>query len=220
MAETEGTNSHKTMGLGGYQGLFLALTLVVMIIIIITTKDLPTAIIVIGLITNFLIISSQLTLMGDRHVAIEENARGAKRRINRGLAASVTTGSPSPGAMLAEGFEDDPTDNTPAGGTDQFADAPLAAGAGLEDDSDPLVDFDGRPSKQAGDAPETRDLGYDNDTNGLFDADEAAAYQVRSRNVPERVWSVGPRRRAFVEKYTREELDNEENKAWWGRHEL
>jgi hypothetical protein len=54
-------------GLTGYQGIFLALTLVVMLVVILMSRDLTTSILIIGLITNFLIISSQLTLIGDRH---------------------------------------------------------------------------------------------------------------------------------------------------------
>ena len=61
-------------GLRGYQGFFLALTLVVMIIIILTVDNLMTAVVMIGLVTNFLIISSQLTLLGDRHVATTSRA--------------------------------------------------------------------------------------------------------------------------------------------------
>ena len=57
----------------GYQGFFLVLTLIVMVVIVFLSKSLTNSILVIGLVANFLIISSQLTLMGDRHV---EDMRG------------------------------------------------------------------------------------------------------------------------------------------------
>jgi hypothetical protein len=88
-------------GLDGYHGFFLALTLVVMIVIVLTTKELTTAILLIGLITNFLIISSQLTLLGDRHVAT--HGGGNCSQTDRDLANSVMVNFTPGGDYAAEG---------------------------------------------------------------------------------------------------------------------
>lgn len=89
-------------GLSGYQGFFLALTLIVMIVIVLTAKDLTTGILLIGLITNFLIISSQLTLLGDRHVA---TSGGSLSQIDRDLASTVMA-TPPPGLMSLDAGAD------------------------------------------------------------------------------------------------------------------
>lgn len=54
---------------------------------------------------------------------------------------------------------------------------------------------------------------------GALDADESNALQVRSRNDQERVVAGTIRRKAFLDPYLREELEEEEDSRWWGRHE-
>jgi hypothetical protein len=54
----------------------------------------------------------------------------------------------------------------------------------------------------------------------IEDGDELLAYQGRARNDPERVWAGLRRRKALVERFAAEELDMEENKRWWGAHEV
>lgn len=51
----------------GKQAIFLALTFMVMVLVIFLAKDMTTALLIISLLTNFLIISSQLTLISERH---------------------------------------------------------------------------------------------------------------------------------------------------------
>ena len=66
--------SFKDKGVKGYEGFFLALTFVVMLVILVSSKDMTTALLTIGLITNFLIISSQLTMIGDRNIKMDAAA--------------------------------------------------------------------------------------------------------------------------------------------------
>lgn len=87
-------------GLSGYQGFFLALTLVVMVVIATLSKDLVTAILLISLIANFLIISSQLTLLADRHT---RNSGSGGDEDDRDLAASAVS---PPGLLLVSGLSE------------------------------------------------------------------------------------------------------------------
>lgn len=52
------------------------------------------------------------------------------------------------------------------------------------------------------------------------DFDEANTYQARSRNDETRVIAGTMRRRAEMDKYFREEVEEREDLPWWGRHEL
>jgi hypothetical protein len=85
------------------------------------------------------------------------------------------------------------TDNFPAGNPYDTARtfAPFAEGPCLDDDS----------------------------YGGMMDADEAYAVQIRSRNDPTRVAAGIIRRKEFMDAYLREELEQEEDSRWWGRHE-
>ena len=56
----------------------------------------------------------------------------------------------------------------------------------------------------------------DDDALQYFDCDELNTYQVRSRNVPERVWAGVFRRKALVGRYLAEELEEAEQIRWWG----
>jgi hypothetical protein len=56
------------------QEFFLALTMVVMVIIVVLAKDLASAILIIALITNFLIISTQLTAIGGKYTSRQATA--------------------------------------------------------------------------------------------------------------------------------------------------
>jgi len=246
----------KRRGLNGYQGFFLALTLVVMIIIILTTKELTTAILLIGLITNFLIISSQLTLLGDRHVA------GAHDNIDRNLANTVMVQPVLPRssgssllASLSEGMEPvkrerftTATTAPPGAGppaitvtppTSNVAPYPGAIDFGGQhqgpDGSDQAlalghVDWNAedRDTVPVGNPYDTDRIAnpqaagpcVDDDAIAIYDGDELLAYQARSRNDPERVWAGITRRKALVERYVKEELDEKEASQWWGNHEV
>ena len=60
----------------------------------------------------------------------------------------------------------------------------------------------------------------DDDALAIHDADELNAYQARARNDPDRVRAGALRRKAFVSHYVKEELDEQEDSQWWGRHEV
>jgi hypothetical protein len=126
-----GALNRENRGLRGYQGFFLALTLVVMIIVILIAPNLTTAVIVIGLITNLFIISSQVTLHAVRHLVAQRQG-SAHVRMTRGLGgidealgASVMV-NPGPGVLAAS-----PMGGLALGGAEAFTTATTAPpGAG------------------------------------------------------------------------------------------
>lgn len=254
----ETLDTHKK-GLQGYQGFFLALTLVVMIIIILIAKDLTAAILIIGLITNFLIITSQLTLMGDRHLEDQKNG-DELARIDRDLDAAVMVnpppsalyGSDSAGVLAAslatgEGMTGRPekfvsvTTAPPGEGPPFWVTAPPGEEPTAYPGAIDFTEYETAPALGHTDweaaaradvpvgnpfddgriaAPQAAPPCDDDDAIAYFDADELNTYQVRSRNVPERVWAGIYRRKALVERYVGEELDEQEDTQWWGRHEV
>jgi hypothetical protein len=226
-----------------YQVLFLALTLIVMIVIILTAKDLITALIIIGLIANFFIISSQLTLLSDRHMdPIRDSS----------LSVMV---NPDPGVISHSGMISQPdkkegftmaTTAPPGAGPPSFPNIPKTSEAGMDrypgaiefgktnvGDEAPALghvdweasDRDGVPVGNPFDpnrvaSPQAASPCVDDDAIQIYDGDELNTYQVRSRNQPERVWAGIYRRKAMMDKYLREELDESENTRWWGAHEV
>lgn len=275
-------------GYDEYQGLFLALTLIVMIIIVLTTKELTTAILLIGLITNFLIISSQLTLLATSR----DGGKGAGLgEIDQDLATSVMV-NPAPGLLTFDSGSNpmarfsEPKVRRPGARPPQVAlnapvhgsiDTPPRGGRGcltgataaprragppafpktpettavaaypgavdfgetdvpvVGDEAPALGHVDWDAAARDGAAAEPRGNPYDldrianpqaaapcvdDDAIAIYDGDELMAYQARSRNDPERVWAGVYRRKALVDRYVREELDERENTQWWGGHEV
>ena len=52
-----------------------------------------------------------------------------------------------------------------------------------------------------------------------IDGDDRLSYQSLSRNDPKRPIMGVTRRRSDMDKYLREEVDEEENRRWWGQNE-
>jgi len=248
-------------GLKGYQGYFLALTLIVMIVIILMAKDLTTAVLLISLITSFLIISAQLTLIGDRAQKTTARAVGLGGRpleaagvsmTNAGIAGIAASygpdlftpaGASSDGGLVLESYSPKPRWH----GRDPpyLAEPPLRAAAlggdgypgairsspGAGDAAAEMIGHSDRLAGASEGAPSGNpfDLdrygqdaaGFDDDeANAHFDGDENVTLQARARNDPTRVWAGAYRLKAHFDPYVREELEEEEDSYWWGRHEL
>ena len=60
---------------------------------------------------------------------------------------------------------------------------------------------------------------HEETNDDLIDGDERMVYQSRSRNDPTRAIAGTMDRRRELDKYLREEVEEEENRVWWGRHE-
>ncbi len=135
-------------GIGGYQGVFLALTLVVMLVIVMLSKDLPSALLVIGLITNFFIVSSQLTLLGDRQVADAERRGPPAPGLSSAVFDSPAGVTPEGAALLASLGGSSAAERL-APGREAFAPAPPAfpvvpaTWGGLPGPYPGAIDFDG-----------------------------------------------------------------------------
>jgi len=147
-----------------------------MLIIVLFTKKISQALISIGLITNFLIISSQLALINDRLSTNEIK------------------------------YNEDPLDNTVMPSilpyqVERFSRAPPSPGQ------------DGTAYPR-----ETRPLYYNSpETIRVLDGDEQFAYQGRARHDPYRQAAGIMKKKQIMDKYVREELDEEEQNNYWGR---
>jgi hypothetical protein len=70
-------------------------------------------------------------------------------------------------------------------------------------------------------APQAAAPCVDDEANdGEIDVDESNTYQVRARNDPTRVEAGIMNRRTFLDPYLRETVEVDENRRWWGVHEL
>lgn len=70
-------------------------------------------------------------------------------------------------------------------------------------------------------APFAADATVDDEANdGEFDTDEGSVYSALSRNDATRVTAGTMNRRKDLDRYLREEVAVEEDREWWGRHEL
>lgn len=244
--------AHPGSGLVGYPGFFLILTFIVMIVIVLTTRDLKSSMILIGLITSFLIISSQLTFLGDRHMTGGPSAnRSAAGRpavmpmdMSMAFSEAMTSGDrPSGEAMTSGGATTAPPGAGPPAflGVPETADDTAAYPGAIDFGTRGEVDGDEAPALGHTDlyeaardntpegnpfsaervaAPQAAGPCVDDDAIAIYDGDELLAIQARSRNDPERVWAGNYRRKAHVGRYITEELDEEENKRWWGAHEV
>ena len=272
-------------GLEGYAGFFLVMSLAVIVAIIYLSPNTMTALVVVGLVTNFLIIASQTTLMGDRAARSPGPAAAPGVAVSPPLAVATS---------LSEGFTS--TTTAPPGGAPPAivnmpaasgasvdvaapGDAAVPGGAAAEIDSlgaqgygevyPGAIDFGGE-SPLSGPADEAPAMGHadltvaggpggpaaypawgppgeplsrdgtprgnpfdtdriasapaagpcvDDDALAIHDGDELNTYQARSRNDMTRVWAGIYRRKSLMDRYVREELDEEEDTRWWGRAE-
>jgi hypothetical protein len=72
----------QNMGLTLNQEIFIGITFIVIIIIMILVKDKIMAILIVGLVANFLAISSQLILINERHLKHQTGSNGLENQTN------------------------------------------------------------------------------------------------------------------------------------------
>jgi hypothetical protein len=244
---------------GGGSSAFLALTFVVILVIALLAPDLMTAVLLIGLIANFFIISTQMSLLHDRAAAcgpaasVEERARAAlASMVNPPSGVWSSGGGFSPRSRpdsAREAFTG-ATTAPPGAGAPAFPNVPRTTPGSAPPEYPGAIDFGGTDYPVVGDeapalghadwaeasrvsvpagnpydldrisSPQAAPPCIDDDALALYDGDELTAYQVRSRNEPERVWAGIYRRKALVDRYVGEELDERENSRWWGAGEV
>jgi hypothetical protein len=80
---------------------------------------------------------------------------------------------------------------------------------------------DGNPYQIMGKVPDNIVSCHNDDQNDLeIDGDELNTYHGRFRNDPIRATIGTMNRKKDLDQYLREEVDEEEDRMWWGRHEL
>ena len=215
------TRKHTTLfgdgGILGYEGLFLVITIIVILVVLLTVKNFTLAILIVGLITNFVIISTHLTLMGDRHA---EMARIKKDSFT--TATTALPGGASPSFTNIPADEPGTDDIAYPGSIEEFGEYETYPELGHTDwrttarDDVPY----GNPfSTHRIASPQA--AGPDDDDYAVvaLDGDEAITVQARSRNDPTRAWAGSLRQKSLIGRYVSEELDERENCRWWGQHE-
>jgi hypothetical protein len=219
----------------GPQRTFLVLTFVVMIGIIVLSDTLTTALLLISLMTNFLIISAQMTMINERH---DDHRDEVEDAVMPAMfpAMSAFTGSKEgfaerpvqgfggayPGGLddvMGLGYDIGTPGLPPGTGAPVYT--PVSASGA--DGPIPAVDapfYHNRLSTRAeppfGSDPE----GLPAEAVGNFDADRLMVEHSRWRSdIPHRQTAGIHRRKDLMDKYVREELDEEEATPWWGRGE-
>jgi hypothetical protein len=222
--------------LGEEQGiLFLALTFVLVIIVVMLCPDAKTAIMIVGLLFGFVFaydvmvdghaLNFEPCLAPRAHRGEHHNdsygefcctvapATSAPKRPVR-TASHRAFGRPRgyPGAIDSEGDYDM---------AQSLNEGPLNEGHRDRAVGDNVFAPEGNPFNinRVG-APHAASACFDDEANDdELDGDERINYQARSRNDPTRVTAGTMNRRCDLDKYLREEVEEEDNREWWGRHE-
>lgn len=212
------------------QRLFMVLTVAVIIIIILTSSP-AIAVLAVGLTANYFILCSAGTKTDHFRSRTEHFGSSDPLRwdIQRPARHQGWPGAPPPRfAHLPEG----PAEVAPYPGAIDFGQADRmtpgsvdegAAWMGHRDrsarpfDVPPGNPFDlDRYASPTGAAP-----CIDDDAIAIADIDELATYQARARNSPERTWEGNyHKKKNMIDRYFREEVDQQENRRWWGAHEV
>jgi hypothetical protein len=192
---------NQNMGLTLNQEIFLGITFVVIIIIMILVKDKIMAILIVGLIANFLAISSQLILINERHL---QNQSGKNGFENIGYdPPSVTHRDP----LLVEQFNNkydlfrESCDSTPT----------------LTDQTNDMYDsYEGKIDIMPNGHNKKGMLDKIMDTNNIgYDSDSRVVREKIIRNDNERV-NPKNNNHKLIKKYIIPEVIEEEKKPWWG----
>lgn len=189
---------------------FIALTFVLILVVIIMSSDAPIlALIIIGLLIGFAVRSGGGTPM---------DFCSCSRAPARLQDHPVPRGCPGVGHSRAGRYDRAPSYlgafNKAHNDDDGRDDGRTYDGRTYDDDDD--RDDDDRDGGRDGKRAYKR--AYD-DNDDELDGDERMNYQSRSRNDPIRVTTGTMNRRQDMDKYLREEVEEEEDRVWWGRHE-
>jgi hypothetical protein len=190
--------------------LLLALTFVTFIIVILIIPDAVTALIIISILLGFTIACNS-SMGGD---AGKQCPHAAKEGFY------YLPGQPAPYAILAPSPDASPGRYLGAFDADEFDTFP---GLGHHDrtELDNVSASDGNPFNLSRiSAPHAAEACIDDEANAdELDGDERINYQMRSRNDPSRVAAGTMNRSCDLDKYLREEVEEESDREWWGRHE-
>lgn len=215
--------------------LFLALTFVLAIIVVMLCPDAKTAIMIVGLLFGFVF---AYDVMVDGH-ALNFEPR---------LAPGAHRGKPHIDSYGECCYTDAPATSAPKRPVRTASHRDFGRPHGYPGAIDPEGDYDmaqslnedslneGHHDRSVGDnvfapdgnpfslnrvgAPHAASACFDDEANDdELDGDERINYQARSRNDPTRVTAGTMNRRCDLDKYLREEVEEEDDREWWGRHE-
>jgi hypothetical protein len=211
--------------LGEEQGmLFLALTFVLVIIVVMLCPDAKTAIMIVGLLFGFVF---AYDVMVDGHALAPSTHRGGHHIDSYGefccTVAPATSALKRPVRTVSHRDFGRPRGYPGAIDPEDDYDAAQSLNEGHRDRAvgDNVFAPDGNPFNlnRVG-APYAASACFDDEANDdELDGDERINYQARSRNDPTRVTAGTMNRRCDLDKYLREEVEEEDDREWWGRHE-
>lgn len=206
---------NQNMGLTLNQEIFLGITFVVIIIIMILVKDKIMAILIVGLIANFLAISSQLILINERHLQNQSGKNGFENIDQYSDPPSPRRADPlSPSGrithrdpLLVEQFNNkydlfrESCDSTPT----------------LTNQTNDMYDsYEGKIDIMPNGHNKKGMLDKIMDTNNIgYDSDSRVVREKIIRNDNERV-NPKNNNRKLIKKYIIPEVIEEEKKPWWG----
>lgn len=184
----------QNMGLTLNQEIFIGITFIVIIIIMIIIKDKIMAILIVGLVANFLAISSQLILINDRHLQNQPSKNGFE---NSDLSNSdLIPRDP----LIIEQFKH---------GYDLYREPCTTSDIPIKNGYD---SYEGKIDEHV----VSNKLSKIIDTNSLeYDADVRVVREQIIRNDNDRVNPVRQDRK-LIKKYILPEIIEEEYKPWWG----
>lgn len=209
----------------GSQGLYIALTLVVIIVIINLAPDPNRALLLISLIVSFLIISTQLTIMRNQDQRCPGDDADDMDDIDDHFAerpaagAHFPHGNPIPGvtgeypggldaATLANiGYQFGAGDASPAVGPAYTPTTP---------DPTPFPHNPYQLNRVQTRAERLGDDGMASEARNTHDADRKVVTHARWRHDPYRVAAGVMRKKDQMQRYIGEELDEVEHREWWG----
>jgi len=202
--------------LAGQQGaLFLALTFVLVIIIVLMSPDAMTALVIVGLLLGLALAYNSMGGRGGGHG--HDHGGDDPQPSKEGF---YLPGAPAPYAVSAPRLPARPRSYPGAIDIDEYDTEP---GRGHRDRTEGDNDFapDGNPFNlnRVGASHAASACVDDEANDDELDGDERMTYQARSRNDPARVTAGTMNRRRDLDKYLREEVDEEDDREWWGRHE-
>jgi len=188
----------QNMGLTLNQEIFLGITFVVIIVIMLLVKDKIMAILIVGLVANFLAISSQLVLINERSLQNKSEKNGFENPDNSFDPPTVTNKD----SLLLEQFNNKYDLHRNSCTVDD-----KVIGSDLYDSYEGKIDMSATNSGVLSKLIDTNDLGYDAD-----------ARAVREKIIRDDNERVNPRSssRKLISKYIIPEVIEEEKKPWWG----
>lgn len=197
-----------TMGLTSNQEMFLGISFIIIIIIMLLVKDKVQAMLIVGLIANFLLISTQLVIISDRRTQDKYSQldfENTKSSIKSTFVSRHTQPAELRGKIITQ--------------------KDIAKLEGTQESPKKFIDYQGGISDTAANGFTVSNPADDILPAGTIDDDfyfsspTGNALLARDTMLRGHSSRVNPRNnnRSLIEKYILPELEEEEVKPWWGR---